>query len=112
MLKMTEKSLELLLVMGLFILFGLSRPNTFNTLCVLIQLNSGQMHPYNQQFAHKRGIKSLLQAETFPASDHFLRVVGDSLPQGECLAVPNLWPDKSLFPREPLTKELVAHNSC
>lgn len=69
------------------------------------------MHLDNQNFARMWNMKSFLQMQTFSVSDNFPRVFVDMLPQGECFfSGSDLWPEKSLFPREPLTKERVAHN--
>lgn len=76
---------------------------------VLIQLKSRPMHWYKQDFALRQSTKSLFQIQAFPTSGHFLGISVDILLQGECFfSCSEL--DESLFPRKPLTKELVAHN--
>lgn len=53
----------------------------------------------------------LLQEKTFPTSNDFLKILIDIVPQGECLTIQDSWLDKSLFPRELLSKGLIAHHS-
>ena len=75
-----KKTFELLLILGLFILFNLGRPTNFNTLNVLIQLRSRWMHLYSQNSALKWNTKSLFQIQAFPTQDHFSGVLVDILP--------------------------------